>query len=367
MAALAIDRIIRGNVTLDNRDIIFVSNALANGGAARVICVLAAEFSSRGKEVGIAVYNDYNDEYEVAEGIVKEYGPQGSGAVIKARRIAWLRDVAKRNPRACFVAFEYFVNMQAIIALAGLPNRLVISERNDPARVGCGRKTNWLRERLYRHAEMLVCQTDDAAAYFSDKVKKTVILNPVKEGLPAPFVGQRRAVVACFCRLEKQKNLGLLIRAFETFLKTHDDWRLEVYGDGAERDSLKSLAAELGIDDKVSINHGRQDVHDQIRDAGMFVLPSDYEGLSNSMLEAMAIGMPVICTDCPCGGARMVIHNGENGILVPVGSELELEAAMARVADEGEFAKMLGAAASRVREKLSADAIAELWSELIWG
>lgn len=354
-------------MTLENRDIIFVSNALANGGAARVICVLAAEFNARGKRVGIAVYNDFDGEYALADGIQKEYGPQGSDTATKVRRIAWLRAVAKRNSSACIIAFEYFVNMQAVIALAGLSNRLVISERNDPARVGSGRKTDWLREHLYRHADMLVCQTDDAAAYFSDKVKKTVILNPVKEGLPAPFVGQRRAVVACFCRLEKQKNLGLLIRAFEKFLITHDGWKLEIYGDGAERGSLKSLAAELGIDDKVSINHGRQDVHDHIRDAGMFVLPSDYEGLSNSMLEAMAIGMPVICTDCPCGGARMVIHDGENGLLVPVGSEHELEVAMARVADEDGLAKMLGAAASGVREELSADAIAERWSELIWG
>lgn len=350
---------------LDNRDIIFVSNALANGGAARVICVLAAEFSSRGKEVGIAVYNDFIDEYDVAEGIVKEYGPQGSGAAIKARRIAWLRDVAKRNPRACFVAFEYFVNMQAVIALAGLPNRLVISERNDPARVGCGRKTNWLRERLYRHAEMLVCQTDDAAAYFSDKIKKTVILNPIKEGLPSPFSGKRRKTVACFCRLDKQKNLGMLLRAFARFLRTHVDWTLEIYGDGSERGPLMSLADTLGIGDKVSINHSCHDVHDHVRDSGMFVLPSNYEGLSNSMLEAMAIGMPVICTDCPCGGARMVIRDGENGLLVPVGSECELEAAMERVADEYGLAEKLGAAAADVRQKLAVGEIVDEWIRVV--
>lgn len=354
-------------MTLENRDIIFVSNALANGGAARVICVLAAEFAERGRRVGIAVYNDHDGEYPVAEGVQKEYGPQGSGAAIMARRIAWLRGVARRSPGACIVAFEYFVNMQAVIACAGLPNRIVISERNDPARVGSGKKTDWLRERLYRRADMLVCQTDDAAAYFSDKVRKTVILNPVKKNLPEPFNGERRHSVACFCRLEKQKNLGMLLRAFAEFSKAHDDWTLEIYGDGCEREALVSLAAELGIGEKAFIRSGRQDVHDVVRDAGMFVLPSDYEGLSNSMLEAMALGLPVVCTDCPCGGARMVIRDGENGLLVPVGDECELEMAMARVADEDGLAQRLGTNAAGACKRLSADVIAKQWGMVIWG
>lgn len=348
-------------MTLENRDIIFVSNALANGGAARVICVLAAEFAERGKRVGIAVYSDHDREYPVAEGVQKEYGPQGSGAATMARRIAWLRGIARRNPGACIVAFEYFVNMQTVVACAGLPNRLVISERNDPARVGSGKKTDWLRERLYRRADMLVCQTDDAAAYFSDKVRKTVILNPVKKNLPEPFDGERRHSVACFCRLEKQKNLGMLLRAFAEFSNAHGDWTLEIYGDGCEREGLVSLAAELGICEKAFIKSGRQDVHDVVRDAGMFVLPSDYEGLSNSMLEAMALGLPVVCTDCPCGGARMVIRDGKNGLLVPVGGERELVDAMTRIADEKGLAARIGLAAAGLREELSVCVIADQW------
>ncbi|WP_278852977.1 glycosyltransferase [Gordonibacter pamelaeae] len=353
---------------LKNRDIIFVSNALANGGAARVICELASEFSARGKRVGVAVYNRYEAcEYAVAKGVQKEYGPQGAGAAAKARRLAWLRGVAKRNPGACIVAFEYFVNMQTIIACAGLGNRLVVSERNDPARVGGGRGNDWLRERLYRRAAMLVCQTDDAAAHFSAKVAKTVILNPVKEGLPEPFGGERRHTVVSFCRLEKQKNLSMLLRAFSKFHRERSGWTLEVYGDGSERESLDALASELGLIGKVSLNRGRSDVHEAVLDAGMFVLSSDYEGLSNSMLEAMAIGLPTICTDCPCGGARMVIRDGENGLLVPVGGERELATAMTRVADEPGLAARLGAAAASVRERLSVMQIAGQWEEVIRG
>ena len=83
------------------------------------------------------------------------------------------------------------------------------------------------------------------------------------------------------------------------------------------------------------------------------------------MLEAMAIGLPVICTDCPCGGARMVIRDGENGLLVPVGGEHELAAAMARVADADGLAGRLGAAAADLRRRLAVGEIADEWMRVV--
>lgn len=344
---------------IQNRDVIFVSNSLAKGGAARVICVLASEFVQQGLNVGIAAYAQHDGEYELPLDVVKEYGP----SISKVKRILWLRDLIKRNPKATIIAFEYFVNMQTVVACVGLPNKLIISERNDPSRVGNTPRTNWLRERLYRHADMLVCQTDDAAAYFSDKVNKCVILNPIKEDLPEPYRGERRHAVVAFCRLEKQKNLDMLVYAFDEFVKSHDDYTLEIYGDGSEREHLEQLVHTLNLEEKVSINHGRSDIHQVVRDAAMFVLPSNYEGLSNSMLEAMAIGLPVICTDCPCGGARMVIKNGVNGILVPVKDVGALAKAMTDMVDKLD-AREIGNRASNLLQSLSPVIIAKQWKRL---
>ena len=97
----------------------------------------------------------------------------------------------------------------------------------------------------------------------------------------------------------------------------------------------------------------------------MFVSSSDYEGLSNSMLEAMAIGLPTVCTDCPVGGARMVIRDGENGLLVPVGDREALAAAMCRVADDRALAETLSQNGRTLREKLSIGVIADEWERLI--
>ena len=102
-----------------------------------------------------------------------------------------------------------------------------------------------------------------------------------------------------------------------------------------------------------------------IRDYSMFVSSSDFEGMSNSMLEAMALGLPVVATDCPPGGPRMVITQEENGLLVPVGDEEALAAAVNRLIEEPEFAKELGERASKIGEKAGAEMIFKEWENYV--
>lgn len=349
------------------RNIIFVSNVLANGGAARVLCLLANQFANEGQNVGVLSFKPHEKEYTLDPNIEKLYAPPSNGILTKFIRAKWLRKIAKDNPQATFVTFEYFVNMLAIIANLGMPNRLVISERNDPSRVGNGVIKGRVRELLYRKADMLVCQTDDAARYFSSHVSKQVILNPVKDDLPIPFEGTRRHTITTFCRLERQKNLGMLIGAFASFQKHHPDYTLEIYGDGAEREPLMALVESLSLSSAVTLRPARADIHDIVRDCAMFVLPSDYEGLSNSMLEAMALGLPTICTDCPCGGARSVIRPGVNGLLVPVRDEQALLDSMLRVAADEPAADVMGKEAVRIRGLLSITEIAKQWEAVVQG
>lgn len=347
------------------RDIIFVSNALANGGAARVLSLLANQYAVDGHKVGVLVFRPYDAEFSLNSQIVKEYGPPGGGHSGKLKRIRWIREVVKRNPSSRIIAFEYFVNMQTLIACIGLRNRVIVSERNDPARVGSGFPTDSARAWLYRAADVLVCQTDEAAAYFPDKINTRVILNPIRPDLPDPIQSARRPVVVTFCRLEKQKNLGMLIRAFAVFHEKYPDYSLEIYGDGNERAALASLVASLALQASVSIFPARGDIHEVVKDCAMFVLPSDYEGLSNSMLEAMALGLPTICTDCPCGGARTVLDDGVNGLLIPTGDENALVQAMQKLASNARLAEDLGEHAAEIRNRLSLDTVAREWMGVI--
>ncbi len=97
----------------------------------------------------------------------------------------------------------------------------------------------------------------------------------------------------------------------------------------------------------------------------MFVTSSDREGMSNSMLEAMAIGLPTISTDCPAGAARMLIKNYENGIVVPMNDKQAMYQAMKYIIDHPNEAESMSQNASTIREKLSMQRIGKMWMDAI--
>ena len=108
-----------------------------------------------------------------------------------------------------------------------------------------------------------------------------------------------------------------------------------------------------------------KNVHETIIKDSMYVNSYDYEGISNSMLTAMSFGMPVVCTDCPIGGAKATINNGENGLLVPIQNAEALANVMNRVIEDKELSDKLSRNASQIRNELSLDQITEKWMQLL--
>ena len=102
---------------------------------------------------------------------------------------------------------------------------------------------------------------------------------------------------------------------------------------------------------------------DQMLDAYMFVLTSDYEGIPNSLIEAMSLGVPVVATDCTPGGAALLINNKNNGILVPRGSAHEVAKAMTYLLDNPSQAEKYGENARKVIEKYSEEKIIKIFCQ----
>jgi glycosyltransferase involved in cell wall biosynthesis len=249
------------------------------------------------------------------------------------------------------------------LAMMGLRIPLILSERNDPARMPQSKLKRGVRLLSYACCSGVVFQTVGARNFFPKLIrrKSTVICNPITAVLPASFQGERECKIVNFCRLVPQKNLGLLIDAFSDIAQEFPAYTLWIYGEGPERAALEQRIADRGLAGRVMLPGYSSDIYADINSAALFVSSSDYEGISNSMLEAMALGIPSICTDCPPGGAAETIDHGINGLLVPTGDRTAMANAMRTVLNDEVLAKKISHAGMELREKLGVAAIAQQW------
>ena len=219
----------------------------------------------------------------------------------------------------------------------------------------------------FSKAFRVVFQTEDAQKCYKEDIqnKSVIIPNPVKEDLPKPFNGNRDNRIVAVSRLDEQKNIPMMLRVFKEFVKKNKNFVLEIYGRGENEEKLKQYALDIGISDKVKFKGFDKDVHNKIKLARMYISTSDYEGISNSMLEALAIGLPCVCTDCPAGGARMVIRSGYNGFLVPVRDEDSMVKTMDYVVNNLEEMEQVSKRAAEVRIDLSVDKICSKWEKIL--
>lgn len=289
------------------------------------------------------------------------------------KEIQQLREKMIANPELIVIAFLQPSIPMVLLAARGLPNKIIISERDNPKRLMKKRYGRPFVEKFYVRADRVVYQTQDALDTYPESVSKkgVVIPNPIKGNLPIPYEGARNKTITTFCRISKQKNLPVLIEAFAMLHKDYPDYKLKIIGDAtneegiAVRESAEQQIEQLGIKDSVIWSPFSPKVHQLILEDAMYVNSSDFEGMSNAMLEAMAIGMPVVCTDCPIGGAKAMIQNEKNGMLVPVGDANALYLAMKRVVKDKDFAGRIARNASEIRELLSLENIAKRWMELL--
>ena len=161
-----------------------------------------------------------------------------------------------------------------------------------------------------------------------------------------------------------QKNHKLLIKAFSNIAEQVDD-NLIIYGEGDQRPELQALINELGLDERVLLPGVINNVVEATKDAKVFVLSSDYEGMPNALMEALALGIPCISTDCPCGGPQALINDGENGILIPVGDEAVLSGALKKLLGDADYANRLGRCAKERAQEFSPERIFAGWEDYI--
>lgn len=350
----------------------FYIGSLNKGGAERVFVNLAEYFQNKGYQIVMVTQYQKENEYVLAEGIrrvISDIPPEettGSRAVNFYRRMSRLHRIWKKERPDLVLSCVGKNNFMAVVTTMFTKTKPVVSVVGEAKEEYPNRLMKALANLLFPFASGVILQTERSKSFFSQRVSRTSVilhnsLNPLF--IRERFRGEREKRIVSVGRLDANKNHEMMIRAFAGLAGRYPEYTLTIYGEGELREHLQKLIASLGLEEKVFLPGVVPDVAERIEKAALFLLVSYSEGVSNALIEALALGLPVIATDVPSGGTQELIRHGENGLIIPPGDEEALKAAMERLLSDGEYAERLGEQAHKIQERLAPERVNRQWQE----
>ncbi len=359
------------------RKIAFHLNCLEQGGAERVVSNLSNRFAASGYEVIIATEWQGEDEFQISDKVrrvhvgLREEDEKKNRLVKFFLRIKYLNRFLKEEKPDILIPFARKALYRGLTAAYFIKIPVIISIRTDP--VGhYDRPFDKVQiPFLFPRADGCVFQTEGQREFFAPRLQENsrVILNPLNPkyiGVPEPE--KRTKTVVQSGRLVDFKNQVMLVRAFHEVHKKHPDYDLKIYGRDTEdgtKELLERTIAELNAQEYVHLMGASDSLEKDLADAALFAFSSDWEGLPNALMEAMALGLPIVATDCPCGGPRTIMTNEVDGLLIPIKDQKAMENGINRLIEDEELAKRLGREARRIAERANDEAIYEQWRNYI--
>jgi GalNAc-alpha-(1->4)-GalNAc-alpha-(1->3)-diNAcBac-PP-undecaprenol alpha-1,4-N-acetyl-D-galactosaminyltransferase len=348
-------------------------SSLGSGGAERVMSILANHWAEAGVRVTLLVLDSPGVEpfYPldpcvrlVSLGLAHNAENAATALAWNLRRCSAIRrEIIRRRPD-CVISFLDTMNVTVLLATVGLPVPVIVSERVHPKYSPIGRGWSVLRRITYPRASRIVVQTADIASYMSEAfgLPTVAIPNPMPlSKVNAVAEPERSSILLAMGRLTHQKGFDLLLDAFSRVAAQYPDWSVVIYGEGPERHALEVRLRTLKLQGRVSMPGRVKDPFPAMARAGLFVLPSRFEGFPNALCEAMAVGLPVIAADCPSGPADM-ITSGTDGVLVPVEDSETLATSLSRLMGDSALRRHLGARARQAVERFALPRIADAWN-----
>lgn len=348
--------------------------ALGAGGAERILIGMANHWVAEGVAVTLLTFERPGTQpyYEVDPRVaLRQLGLEAvAGARLRAAWQSVARVVALRRAlRACrpdvAIAFLAKVNVMTVLASRGLGLPVIVSERNNPEQQRFSPVWVWLRHRLYGWADGFVAPSAGVLGCFPEPLRSRgrVIPNPVEIPARTPPHETSRTLVAVG-RLVRQKGFDLLLEAFARIAHKHAEWRLVIWGEGAERARLEALRDRLGLNGRVDLPGVTERPGQWTEDAGLFVLSSRFESFGNVITEAMAAALPVIAFDCPWGPGE-ILRDQVEGLLVPAADVGALAAALDELLGDPARRRALGAAARAGACRFDRARVMAQWQEVI--
>ena len=382
-----------------SHDITVVIADLTGGGAQRVLKNLIESWSEQELRICLITFSsEYPDSYALPVDItrlsvrsllqsgmmhvvpamsqepilrrLKEYISWGRGIVrviIGLDQIRALNRLLRMANSPVVLSFMTGSNVKVVLASIGLDTRVVLSERNDLTK----QPPNWpwhvLRRWLYRYADAVTANSREAVASMKSFVPSTKLFfvpNPVNMPCLSACEMRRNKVILNVGRLTAQKAQDVLLNAYAQVVVREPEWNLVIAGRGVDKEKLQEQALALNLMDRIDWVDWTPKIESYYQRAGIFVLPSRFEGTPNALLEAMSFGLPSIVSDGSPGPLEHIV-DGENGLVVPVEDEKRLAEAILRLIESEELRNRLGAAARLTMEEFSQDAVHGEWMRVL--
>ena len=361
----------------------FVTATLTSGGSERVMSIVANKMQERGYEVEIICLNDQIVFYPINEGIKITHVEVEAGTKSLPKKLWWFRKYIQKTQPDVVIAFMVSVYTVTLLALMGVDIPVISSVRNDPAYSNLRKKIT--RKILLPRSAHVVVQTQQIKEFFSKNIQKmtTVIYNPVNElvfevkverlkvkedGLKVKdreeVKGEERLNrIISVGRLYPQKDQKMMIEAFAKVSEKHPDWKLVIFGEGPERGALELLVERLKVKDKVSLPGRSGNIIDELNKSKIFCLSSVYEGMSNALVEAICVGLPIVTTKV--SGTEELIKNGENGFIVNIGDKESMAKALTKIIEDENLQKQFSEKNKAQAIKFETNAIVDQWEDLV--
>lgn len=359
--------------------------SLKLGGTERVVSFLASGLVKRGHGVTLLTKQDKDrDFYPLDDRVKRRHSATVADSesldnrsrtiyqrfVSAYRRFQQFRGELRDTSPDIVLSFSNHMNVLTLLASCGLGLPVVVSERNNPRAKPMRFPHSLFRRLLYPRARGFVSPSADLVKMFPymRAVRTYVIPNPVASIAPRnrspDELGLRADGPRIFTmgRFAPQKGFDILLKAFSILASRFPMAELVILGDGELREELSALARTLKISDRVVTPGAVDSPQDWLIHASCFVLSSRHEGFPNALLEAMALGLPCVATDCETG-PREIIQDRQNGLLIPVDDELALSTAITEILTDEELARRIGEQAKGVHERFGPNAILDVWEQ----
>jgi len=338
--------------------ILFVINSLANLAGSERVAVLLANGLSEKHLVSIVVRDDGKSAYELNEKVeVVSFNKSVFGFFGALKK-----KISKEGYDV--VVSHNMGKLSLLLALMNIKAKLWSYEH--VSYVSNKWFVNFLKNKLYFRVDKILVLTErDAKNYRGIHNDVVVVKNP------SPFIIENseyditKKKIVSIGRLTYQKGYDLLIDSWAKIYEKFQDWEIEIYGDGEDKDLLRSMIEKKGINN-IFLKGKTTDVSSVYKDAALYVMSSRYEGLPMVLIEAQSFGLPVISFDCPYGPAEIVTNN-VNGFLVESENLSLLAVALEKMITNPELRKKFSKESFAMASSFSVVSVLQMWEEMLLG